>query len=193
MPRDTLDEISDDALLALYAQGDPRVAPILTARHLPRVYRHAVRALGDPALAEDVAQEAMLRLWQIAPKWRAGEAQVSTWLYRVTANLATDLLRKKRMVGLDQASDTPDPAPPAEEAMQRSARLDALQNALEMLPDRQREAVVLRHIEGLANPEIGAIMGLGVRAVESLVARGKRALSARLMGRRAELGFEDET
>ena len=60
------------------------------------------------------------------------------------------------------------------------------------LPDRQREAVVLRHLEGLANPEIAAIMGVGVEAVESLVARGKRGLAATLAGRRGELGYDGD-
>ena len=60
------------------------------------------------------------------------------------------------------------------------------------LPDRQRQAVVLRHIEGLSNPEIAAVMDIGVEAVESLVARGKKGLAALLSGRRAELGYEGE-
>jgi len=60
------------------------------------------------------------------------------------------------------------------------------------LPDRQRQAVVLRHIEGLTNPEIAAVMDIGIEAVESLTARGKRALSAALSGQRAALGYEDE-
>ena len=58
--------------------------------------------------------------------------------------------------------------------------------------DRQRQAVVLRHIEGLANPEIAQIMELGIEAVESLTARGKRALTAILAGRKADLGYDDD-
>ena len=84
-----------------------------------------------------------------------------------------------------------DDAPGADQALLQKARADALQAALGELPDRQRQAVVLRHIEGLSNPEIAAIMEIGVEAVESLTARGKRALSDALAGRRAELGFDD--
>ena len=76
--------------------------------------------------------------------------------------------------------------------MQQQARAEALQRALDQLPDRQRQAVILRHIEGLANPEIAEIMDIGPRAVESLVARGKRALEAALIGRRDELGYEGD-
>ena len=70
-----------------------------------------------------------------------------------------------------------------------SATLDA---ALSALPARQRQAVVMRHIEGFSNPEIAEIMDIGVEAVESLTARGKRALKNALYGKREELGFEDD-
>ena len=74
--------------------------------------------------------------------------------------------------------------------MVETERMTALTAALETLPDRQRQAVVLRHIEGLSNPEIAEVMEIGVEAVESLTARGKRALAAVMAGRRAELGYE---
>ena len=64
--------------------------------------------------------------------------------------------------------------------------------ALASLPDRQRQAVILRHIEGLTNPEIADVLGVGVEAVESLTARGKRGLAAALQGQRAALGFAEE-
>jgi RNA polymerase sigma-70 factor (ECF subfamily) len=70
--------------------------------------------------------------------------------------------------------------------------MDALQDALDQLPERQRQAVVLRHIEGLDNPEVAQIMELNIRAVESLTARGKRALAALLAGRRTDLGYDDD-
>lgn len=194
MAFDALAELEDDALLVLYANGDASAARLLTARLGPRVFAHARRMVGDAAEAEDIAQEAMLRLWRIAPEWRQGEAKVTTWLYRVTANLCTDRLRRARggHTGLDAAAEPADDAPGPAEAMQERARMDALQSALDALPDRQRQAVVLRHIEGLANPEIAAIMEIGVEAVESLTARGKRALAAVLAGRREELGYVED-
>lgn len=195
MPRDTLDDLSDDTLLVLYANGDPEAARLLTARLGPRALGYATRLLTDRAEAEDVTQEAMLRLWKIAPEWRAGEAQVSTWLYRVVTNLCTDLRRargRRPGVGLDDAPEVAAGAPSAVASMIEADRMAALNAALDLLPERQRQAVVLRHIEGLSNPEIAQIMGLGVEAVESLTARGKRALTALLSGRKAELGYEDE-
>ncbi len=192
MPFDALTEVSDDALLVAYGNGDKAAAHALTQRLTPRVLGFASRMLGDHAEAEDVAQEAMLRLWKIAPDWRQGEAKVTTWLYRVVSNLCTDRLRKKRGVALDEIAEPADDKPSAVDGMIDQARQLALRQALEKLPDRQRMAVVLRHIEGFSNPEIAQVMDLGVEAVESLTARGKRALSQALTGRRAELGYEND-
>lgn len=194
MPLDALSNLNDDALLVLYANGDPAAARLLTDRLGPRVYAHAARLIGDRSEAEDIAQEAMLRLWRMAPDWRPGEAKVTTWLYRVTANLCTDRLRKARggHKGLDEAADPADDSPSAAQAMQDKHRRAALDAALGQLPERQRQAVVLRHIEGLANPEIAEIMEISAEAVESLTARGKRALTAILADRREELGYRDE-
>ncbi|MEM9438704.1 MAG: RNA polymerase sigma factor [Pseudomonadota bacterium] len=191
MALDAMSEVSDEALLVLYANGDKSAASSLTLRLVPRIMAHAYRMLGDRAEAEDVAQEAMLRLWKIAPDWRQGEAKVTTWLYRVTANLCTDRLRKVKHSDLDDAPEVADGAPSADQKMIAQARADALNRALSELPERQREAVVLRHIEGLTNPEIAEVMDISVEAVESLTARGKRALAQALGKRRAELGFYD--
>lgn len=189
-----MSEPTDEALLVAYANGEARAARDLTARLLPRVLGQAARLLaGDRAEAEDVAQEAMMRLWNIAPEWRQGEAQVSTWLYRVTANLCTDRLRKRgRTTGLDAAPDPADPAPSAPAAMEAAERAAALEAALAELPDRQRQAVILRHLEGHSNPEIARIMDIGVEAVESLTARGKRKLAELLLPKREKLGLNDE-
>jgi RNA polymerase sigma-70 factor (ECF subfamily) len=195
MPRDTLDEVSDETLLVLYANGDPLAARLLTARLSPRVLGYATRLLADRAEAEDVTQEAMMRLWRIAPQWRAGEAQITTWLYRVVTNLCTDLRRSRRRrpgIGLDDAPEVASTTASAVSSLMQADRMTALQRALDQLPDRQRQAVVLRHIEGLANPQIAQIMDLGGEAVESLTARGKRALTAILAGRKADLGYDDD-
>jgi RNA polymerase sigma factor (sigma-70 family) len=182
----------DDAVLLAYANGDEEAARVLSLRLVPRVLAQATRMLADQAEAEDVAQEAMMKLWKIAADWRQGEAQVSTWLYRVVANLCTDRLRKRRGVSLDQIAEPTDPQMSATAQMQETSRLTALTNALAQLPDRQAQAVSLRHLEGLTNPEIAQIMDISVRSVESLTARGKKALADILAARKAELGYEDD-
>ena len=190
MPFDAMTDLSDDALLALYGNGDSMAAASLAARLTPLVFRLAKRLLSDEAEAEDVTQEGMLRLWKIAPEWRQGEAKVSTWLYRVTTNLCTDRLRKRRCVALDAIAEPMDDTPGIEARMISDNRAEAMNGALAKLPDRQREAVVLRHIEGLANPEIAEVLDISVEAVESLIARGKRGLAVMLLGRKQELGLD---
>ena len=190
-PAGATGEGAEDALLRLYAAGDSAAARQLTDRLAPLAYRVAHRMLGDTAEAEDIAQEAMLRLWRAAPGWQPGGARISTWLYRVATNLATDRLRRRRPGTLDDAPEVADGRPGAVAALIEADRAKALNAALLLLPERQRQAVVLRHLEGLANPEIAEIMEVGVEAVESLTARGRRALQAALSGRRAELGYEE--
>lgn len=192
MPLDARPDEDDAALLARYARGDAGAARALTVRLAPRAHAQAFRMLGDRSEAEDVVQEAMLRLWRIAPEWRTGEAQVSTWFYRVVSNLCTDRFRKhgRGGVALDDVAEPEDPAPGAEARLQEEARHAALRAAIAALPERQRLALTLRHFEGASNPEIAEQLGISVEAVESLTARAKRALAAALKGRVAALGFE---
>ena len=194
MKTSSTDLAAEAALLSAYAQGDVQAAQALAQTYTPLVYAHACRLLNDQAEAEDVAQEAMLRLWKQAPHWDAGGgASIRTWLYRVTANLCIDRLRKIRPDGLPDELEIDDDTPSVETQMQDTSRRLALEDALMQLPDRQRQAVVLRHIEGMGNSEIAQIMDIGPRAVESLTARGKRALTALLSGQRKTLGYSDDT
>ncbi|MEP3298148.1 RNA polymerase sigma factor [Tateyamaria sp.] len=189
MALDQTDQLDDDALIVLFANGDSTAAETLTLRLSPLALSFARRMLGDLAEAEDVVQEAMLRLWRVAPEWRPGEAKPATWLYRVVNNLCIDRLRKRKRVsvGLDDMAEPPDPTPSVEARMIQTDRMAALDAALAELPERQRQAVVLRHIEGQSNPEIAQVMEISVEAVESLTARGKRALAKLLAPKKEEL------
>ena len=110
-----LTDMSDATLLAAYAQGTQAAAEELARRLLPGAYGQAMRMLSDAAEAEDVAQDAMMRLWRQAPLWRDGEAQVSTWLYRVVSNLCIDRLRRrKRNIALDAVAEPLDDTPSVE-------------------------------------------------------------------------------
>jgi RNA polymerase sigma-70 factor (ECF subfamily) len=170
---------NDALLLARFAVGDQGAARILTDRLLPGVMRQAWRILGDEAEAEDVAQDAMLRLWRQAGDWRAGEARISTWLYRVTHNLCIDRIRKRRpMSDIENVAEPHDPAPSVLERLANSEESRALARAILALPERQRQALVLRHFEGISNPEIGERLKCSVEAVESLLARARRQLTA---------------
>ncbi len=181
---------SDDWLLAAYGAGNERAALELTRRLTPRLFGYAFRMLRDRAEAEDVAQEAMLRLWRAAPGWVEGQAKPSTWAHKVVANLAIDRMRKRRTTALDDAGDPADDSPDAVAQMMQTARMTALTDAIAELPERQAIAVSLRHLEGWSNPDIAEALEIGVEAVESLTARAKRKLAEILAGRKEELGYD---
>jgi len=170
----------DEALLARIAEGDAAAIRALVARKLSRVLGLAQRMLNDAGEAEDVAQEAFLRVWRQAPKWRSGEARFDTWLHRVALNLCYDRLRRRREILTDDPPELPDDAPPADHALEAQDTGRAVAAALAKLPDRQREAIVLCHYQELGNIEAAAVMGVTVEAVESLLSRGRRALRATL-------------
>lgn len=182
---------SDAELLARFASGDQAAARALTDALLPGAMRQAWRMLGDQNEAEDVAQEAMLRLWKQASDWRAGEAKVSTWLYRVVHNLCIDRIRKRRpQVPVEDAPEPVDPDPSVLERMAQSEQSRAIAQAIGALPERQRQALVLRHFEGLSNPEIGEALECSVEAVESLLARARRQLAKWMSEQKEAFGHE---
>ena len=182
---------ADAELVASYAAGDALAARQLADRVLPGTLALARRMLRNDAEAEDVAQETMLRLWKIAPKWDPSRAQVTTWTYRVAANLCTDRLRRSgRFVADDALAEAPDETPGAEQALMAGDRRAAMRDAIGRLPDRQRLAIQLRHFEELGNPQIAQIMETSVEAVESLLARAKRTLAAMLKPRQKEIGLK---
>ena len=182
----------DAELLARFSNGDRDAAMALTSRLAPIVFSQAFRMLGDRSEAEDVTQESLVRLWKAAPDWKADRAKITTWLYRVTLNLCIDRLRKSNRNSGEVQQEVVDGTPSAERNLQTTERLQALQHALQTLPGRQKQAVILRHIEGLSNAEIADIFGISVAAVESLVSRGKRALAITLAPQRKALGLEDD-
>ncbi len=166
----------DEELLARVADGDPASVRALVARKLPRLLSLAGRMLGDASAAEDVAQEAFLRVWKQAPRWRPGAARFDTWLHRVALNLCYDRLRRRRELSYAEPPDRADEAPGPERGLEAADTGRRVSAALQALPDRQREAIVLCHYQELGNIEAAAIMGVSVEALESLLGRGRRTM-----------------
>ena len=174
--------IDPDAELVRNAgAGDARAAEALVRRHLPRMTGLARRMLNDAAEAEDVAQEVFLRVWREAPRWKPGQAKFETWMHRVALNLCYDRLRRKReKPDPDAGVFVADTRPLASEewlARQRAAKVQA---ALSQLPERQRAAIALVHFDEQTNIAAAAALEVSVEALESLLARGRRALKAAL-------------
>lgn len=166
----------DQPLLDLIRDGDERAYGQLLDRHLDRIHGLAQRMLGNAADAEEVAQDAFLKAWQQIPQWQAGNAKFSTWLHRVALNLCHDALRRRRetrpIEGLDPVSGEPGP----ERSARRHDLSGRVQVALAQLPERQRDAIMLSHYQEMSQREAALALEVSERALESLLARGRRAL-----------------
>ena len=170
----------DDELVRRAGAGDAAAVQALVARKLRRVLALAERMLGDAAEAEDVAQETFFKVWRYAERWRPGAAKFDTWLHRVTLNLCYDRLRRRRERPMAEPPDTPDTGPAPDRGLHAADVGRRVSAALQTLPPRQREAIVLCHYQELGNIEAAGLMGVSVEALESLLSRGRRALKASL-------------
>lgn len=177
------ESVDEDAqLLRAVADGDRAAFNQLSRRHLDRAYSVALRVTGSRADAEDVVQEVFLRLWQRPDAWRPGQAQFSTWLYRVVVNRCLDLKRRPKGTALDAIEEPQDPKPNAEASMVVAARDRAIKAAMEKLPERQRTALTLTYTAGLRNAEAASALEISVKALEALLVRAKRELRDALAG-----------
>jgi len=160
------------------ASGDRAAFSAVMRYALPRAWRLAQRLLGNAAEAEDVAQEAMLRLWRHAASFNPARAPFEAWAARIVTNLALDRLRARTRAGVhvELDDDLPAPQPGAEEIMRRAAQADAVAAALQTLPPSQRAALVLVHYEGFSGAQTAAALGITAKAVEGLLYRGLATL-----------------
>ena len=177
---------SDALLLRKIKNGDTAATRTLVEQYLNRIVNYGTRMLGDHSEAEDVAQEAFLRLWQNLDKWR-DEAPVIHWLQRVTYNLCIDRLRNKKLVNIDDIAEPKDPHENPAKSMQQAQISKRVNKAIQKLPERQRAVILFTHQEGLSNIATAQIMEISVEAVESLLSRGRRRLRSLLEGVRPEL------
>lgn len=181
------DALSDAHLLARMARGETDAFASLVRRHVAPVSAIARRMLGDESEAEDIAQEAFLKLWRLGAGLDVDSSGVRPWLRRVVSNLAIDRIRARRRTDVtDEVPEVPVAAGQlkALEGDEAAVRVDA---ALQDLPERQRLALTLFHFEGLSQREVAVSMDISDEAVESLLARGRRGLKAALAGDWREL------
>lgn len=178
---------TDETLLEQAGAGDRRAAAALIRRHSPRLLGLASRMLNDPVEAEDVVQDAFIRIWRAAPKWKSNNAKVSTWMYKIAVNLCLDRLRKPKTAAMENAPEQRDESATPPQAMEARERAEAVRDAMQTLPDRQRAALSLCYFQDLSNIEAAQIMDVSVEALESLLARGRRTLKTALMDAREDL------
>jgi len=157
------------------AEGDLDAFNELVRRHQRTAWRIAHRFLGDPAEAEDVAQEAFLRVLAAAPRY-APSAAFSTYLYRVVSRLCIDHARKRRPMLSGALPETLDSSPDPAMALAQKDRDQLIRQALDALPSRQRMAVILKYYEGMGYSDIARALGTTVKAVERLLGRARSTL-----------------
>ena len=173
--------VTDDELLERLCAGDHEAFTEITGRHFDPVYRVAWRVLGGPADAEDVTQEAFIKLWQSPATLRDGKA-IRSWLMRVATNLAIDRMRRKQPLIVEEVPDIADDGIQADGALARSQIAGNIDAAIAGLPDRQRIALVMTYFEHMSNQQTAEVLNLSVDAVESLLSRARRNLKSQLAG-----------
>lgn len=178
MPLDDAD--SDDALMARVHARDAAAFRVLVDRHVRQLHRIAYRMIGDAVEAEDLAQEALLRLWRDAAKWQAGHAGAGAWLNRVVVNLCLDRLRRRRFASDEAVPERADETPLAPDDIDAVRLRAATVAAIAALPDRQRAAIVLTYYEEVSNQVAAETMDMNIKAFESLLLRARTALRAAL-------------
>ncbi|HST36637.1 MAG TPA: sigma-70 family RNA polymerase sigma factor [Allosphingosinicella sp.] len=168
------------ALMARAGTGDAAAFNRIVGLHMAMVHGLAWRMLGDAAEAEDVVQECFVKLWVNAKGWAPSGGGLGAWLRRVATNACLDRLRKPKGVSDAVLAEHADETPPADAVLDDVRRREAVAGAIRALPDRQRAAIVLTYYEGASNAEAATILGLGVKALESLLVRARQGLTQQL-------------
>lgn len=176
---------NDAALAARLAARDPAALRAAIALHAGTLHRIAYRMTGDAHEAEDIVQEACLRLWDQAPKiaarhplgsQAAATLRLGAWLNRVVTNLAIDRLRRARRLSGAEMPDSEDDAPLADALIEADQRDSSARALIAALPERQRAAIVLTYYEELPNATAAETLGMNIKAFESLLLRARTAL-----------------
>jgi RNA polymerase sigma-70 factor (ECF subfamily) len=170
----------DGALAARLAARDPSALRAVIAHHAGPLHRVAYRMTGDAHEAEDIVQEAVLRLWDQAPalaaRYPGAALRLGGWLQRVVTNLAIDRLRRTRRLTDGEVPDAQDDAPLADALIEAGERDAGARALIAALPERQRAAIVLTYYEELPNAEAAAVLEMNIKAFESLLHRARAAL-----------------
>jgi RNA polymerase sigma-70 factor (ECF subfamily) len=175
-----LQEQDDEALMQLVAAGHRLAFDHLVRRHLSHACAIAARVGGSVGEAEDIAQEAFIKIWVAAPSWQPGRAKFGTWLYRIVVNVSIDRYRARRKTGpadWDQFAD-PDADPSRRAASAEEMRVIA--DAVARLPEKQRVAILLCYRQDRTNAQAAAIMGIHIKSLEGLLTRARKSLKTEL-------------
>ncbi len=183
-------DVETDAMLVFAAQaGDADAFSELFRRHYPTVRRACARKLRDIPEADEVAQAAFVRAYERLDRC-TGERRFGAWVQVIANNLCVDHVRATARTSPtdDVIGESTLVENPPEDALLRAEQAAMIQRALASLPDRQRDVVVARDVDGRRPPEIAAALGLSLGAVDSLLLRARRRLAASVQSMTAESG-----
>ncbi len=185
--------ITDEQLMIRIGGGDRTAYKILVDRHLRPYLVFAARVIQDRAGAEDIMQEAFVRVWKNASKWDQGrKTRFTTWFYRVVMNLCIDAKRKyKPAVDLAEAYDVQSDEIQPDAHLSEKQMAAEIATALQYLPDRQKMAMTLCYLQGHGNKEAADILGVTTSAMESLLVRGRKKMAELLSAHKK--AFIEET
>lgn len=158
-------------------RGDEAAFTVLLDRHLGTLQSFAFYMLGDTHLAEDAAQTAFLKTWQMVPRWQPGQANLLTWMRRVTKNHCLDMLKKKRPMLMERLPDVVDHASTSFDDMAKDQQKQAVLSAMAKLSNHQRTALTLSYYQSVSQTEGASIMNISVSAYESLLVRARKSLA----------------
>jgi len=171
---------TDEELMARVASGDHVAFRMLMARHMGRAIRVAEAVTRVAAEADDIAQEAFIRVWRNASAFDPAVARFVTWMHRIVINQAID--RRRRAIGFAEVpEDLADASRGALDQLIETERQSAVQGALAELPERQRAAIALFHFEGLSGRDSAQALDLSESAFESLLSRARTTLRKRVL------------
>jgi len=179
----------DLELMLRVRSGDAESFEVLLRRYRVPLVNFFVRMVRDQALAEDLAQEVFLRVYQARRRYQP-EARFTTWLYRIATNLALNAIRDRKPVAAmvqfedgakqSDAAHIADERPTAEQLMMESERERMIRRAVEALPEKQCAAVILHKYQNVDYRQISKVLGVSESAVKSLLFRAYESLRARL-------------
>ena len=178
--------MTDAGLLQAAAAGSHAAFTEIASRHYQPVYRLVWRMTNGAADAEDMAQEAFVKLWQNPAQVREAGA-LKGWLMRVAANAVIDRSRRPRAAALDDAPEVEDPQARPDAPLDRAQAARLVDARIAQLPERQRLALSLVYFEGLTTIEAAAVLEVSVDALESLLSRARRGLKDSLSSAWREL------
>lgn len=173
-----LETLTDYDLISRISKGDEKAFAVLLDRYQESVYRFAYKFLGDATEAFDIAQESFLRVYELSTDFRPS-GSVRFLIMRITKNLCIDFTRRKKPVFTDTPPDITNGKTVCSSLLQKEVS-NILATAIRKLPENQRTAVLLRHMEEMRYAEIAEVMDTSVGAVESLLARARKTLKKRM-------------